>query len=91
MIDGYLCPVCGYPDLHSDPWENDAPSDEICPSCGTHFGYDDVAGGDASRRSRIWRERREAWKSNGKIWFSKGIPWPPNWNPEAQVAAVEDL
>jgi hypothetical protein len=90
MINRYLCPVCGYPDLHAAPWENDAPSDEICPSCGTQFGYDDVAGGDESRRARIWRERRETWKSNGLTWFSRGTPQPANWNADAQVTAVED-
>jgi rubredoxin len=90
MSDRYRCAVCGYPDLHASPWEGDAPSDEICPSCGTHFGHDDVAGGDSSRRSRIWLERGEAWKSRGLTWFSIDTPQPPDWNPEAQVAATED-
>jgi hypothetical protein len=90
MIAGYLCPVCGYPALTATPWDDDVASDEICPSCGTHFGYDDVAGGDSARRIRIWRERRDAWKSNGLRWFSKGVPQPPNWNPCAQLVAVEE-
>ena len=25
------------------------PQTRICPSCGTHFGYDDAAGGDRTR------------------------------------------
>jgi len=50
MMAGYLCPVCGYHDLYGPPWLNGSASDEICPSCDTHFGYEDAAGGDAARR-----------------------------------------
>lgn len=90
MTERYLCPVCGFPDLLEQPWENDAPSDEICPSCGIHFGYDDVAGGDAARRQQIWRERRQAWREAGAEWFSKGKPRPGDWIPENQLASVEE-
>lgn len=90
MTDRYLCPVCGFPDLLEKPWENDAPSDEICPCCGTHFGYDDAAGGDAARRQQIWRERRQAWRAAGTEWFSKGRPKPVDWIPVSQLASVEE-
>jgi hypothetical protein len=90
MSDKYLCPVCGYPELRDQPWENDAPSDEICPSCGTHFGYDDVAGGDAGRREQVWRERRAEWKTLGMPWFSKGQPRPSDWRPQEQLAVVDE-
>ena len=89
MTDRYLCPVCGYPELTEPPWTNEAPSDEICPSCGTHFGYDDVAGGDAGRREAVYRSRREGWKSAGCPWFSHGRPPPAGWNAEEQLEAVE--
>jgi hypothetical protein len=87
--DRYRCPVCGYPDLTEPPWTDDAGSDEICPSCGTHFGYDDVAGGDAARREAVYRRRRETWQAGGCAWFWPGTPPPPGWDPSAQVAAVE--
>jgi rubredoxin len=65
MGDRYLCPVCGYPELSEPPWNNESPSDEICPSCGTQFGYDDVVGGDAGKREALYRRRREAWRVAG--------------------------
>ena len=49
MSATHTCPVCGYAGLDDPPWQGGAPSDEICPSCGTHFGYDDAAGGDVER------------------------------------------
>ena len=48
--DRFTCPVSGYPELEEPPWTDGSGSDEICPSCGIHFGYDDAAGGDAARR-----------------------------------------
>jgi hypothetical protein len=56
----YTCPVCGYDRLHDPPWEGRSGSDEICPRCKIHFGYDDFAGGEPSKRPAIyaaWRER----------------------------------
>jgi hypothetical protein len=90
MIDRYLCPVCGYPDLEEPPWTNDEPSDEICPSCGTHFGYHDAAGGDAAKREGVYRRLREAWRASGSRWFTPGEAPPAGWDPAEQVAAVED-
>ncbi len=90
MSEQYLCPVCGYPDLGEPPWDNDSPSDEICPSCGTHFGYDDAAGGDAGKREGVYRRRREAWRVAGCPWFSRGTQPPAGWKPKEQLEAVED-
>jgi hypothetical protein len=90
MGGGFLCPVCGYPDLAEAPWSNGSPSDEICPSCGTHFGYDDVAGGDAARREQVYRHRRREWRSAGCPWFSPSTPPPSGWNPDTQFRAVGD-
>ena len=70
MTAPYPCPVCGFPDLHEPPWQGNAASDEICPSCGTHFGYDDDAGGDAAQREAIYRQRRETWRAAGTPWFA---------------------
>ncbi len=89
MSGGYLCPVCGYPDLDEWPWDGASGSDEICSSCGTHFGYHDAAGGDAARREAVYVRLRLAWKSAGCPWFAPGRP-PPGWNPAEQLEAVED-
>ena len=35
------CPACGFDGLFERPWTGDSASDEICPCCGIHFGYDD--------------------------------------------------
>jgi rubredoxin len=90
MEDRFLCPVCGYPNLSEPPWSNGSPSDEICPSCGTHFGYDDAAGGDAAKREEIYRRRRDEWRSAGSRWFSVGRPPPPGWDPESQLDALDE-
>jgi hypothetical protein len=65
MTDLYVCPVCGYDRLADPPWDNESPSDEIWSSCGTHFGYDDAAGGDTARRQARHRELRENWIAKG--------------------------
>jgi hypothetical protein len=62
----HVCPVCFYPALE-DPVE----PDEICPSCGTHFGYDDF------RRSHA--ELRNRWIRNGANWWSRYETEPPKW------------
>ena len=39
---GYLCPVCGYPELEEVPRTHDGGgSYEICPSCSFQFGVSD--------------------------------------------------
>ena len=68
----YTCPVCGYPELE-DPPENH----EICPSCGTQFGYHDFTRSHAELRAR-WLER-------GAAWHSRVDPPPPNRNPYQQL------
>ena len=60
----YLCPVCAY-NLDFEPWTKDSPSDEICPSCGIQFGYDDAAGGNHDSRQTIYTKWRERWVSQG--------------------------
>jgi hypothetical protein len=69
------CPACGFAGLDEEPWTVESASDEICPSCAIHFGYD-----DAGRRTPDfyagWRGR---WIVDGKPWFSKGRPAPSGW------------
>lgn len=65
----HLCPVCGYPNLADPPWRDGSASDEICVCCGTHFGFDDAAAGDAGQRERTWITLRQAWTEKGCPWF----------------------
>ncbi len=66
-----MCPVCGYPDLESQPVNH-----EICPSCGTQFGYDDYLRSHAALR--------QEWLSSGAQWFLKGYQ-PYCWNAYRQL------
>lgn len=85
----FTCPVCGYPALEEPPWTDESGSDEICPSCGTQFGYDDQAGGDPAARPAVHLRLREAWKAAGCPWFSQARRPPPGWDPQAQLRAVD--
>lgn len=85
----FVCPVCGYPQLTRRPWQEASASHEICPSCGTHFGYDDAAGGDAGERLRIYAERRNDWKAAGCPWRSASAQIPERWDPVQQLRNVE--
>ncbi|MDQ5950707.1 MAG: hypothetical protein QG585_649 [Patescibacteria group bacterium] len=80
------CPVCGF-DLGFLSWEGDSPSDEICPSCGIQYGYDDVAGGDVKQRKEVYSKWRETWIKNGHSWFSQNKQ-PKDWNPVKQLERV---
>ncbi|ACK70939.1 conserved hypothetical protein [Gloeothece citriformis PCC 7424] len=73
----YKCPVCGYKGLEAPPYESGSPSFEICPSCGTEFGYDDAETDHATLR-HVWIEAGAKW------WSSSTCP-PPGWNPYEQL------
>lgn len=73
------CPACNYP-LGFQPWKNNLPSDEICPSCGIQFGYDDAKGKNEEERKDIYTEWREKWIKSGKKWWSE-TKKPNDWNP----------
>jgi len=68
----YTCPVCGYGHM---PYP--AVRHEICPCCGTEFGFDDYC--------QSHRALRNAWLANGGRWFSPVHPRPKDWNPFMQV------
>ena len=83
-MPSYTCPACGYVGLESRPWSIAATgSDEICPSCGIHFGYDDAVGGDENKRGQFYREWGATWRAEGARWWSSR-PMPEGWNGEAQ-------
>jgi len=49
----------------------------ICSSCGTEFGYDDVR--------KTYDQIRREWISAGARWFSSYAPRPLGWNPWMQM------
>ena len=49
----------------------------ICSSCGTEFGYDDV--------SKTHDQLTRAWVAKGAPWFSKYASPPPDWIPWLQM------
>ena len=64
------CPVC-QSELDFDPWHGDSPSNEICPSCGIQFGYNEAR---SEFRQRIYALWREAWLANDRRAF-QGEAW----------------
>jgi hypothetical protein len=79
--------VCGYPGLLDPPYDDvsGGGSDEICPCCGTQFGYDDFSGDDPVLRRQRWTSLRERWVAAGMAWWSKSRPPPPGWDPSNQL------
>jgi hypothetical protein len=72
-----LCPVCGF------SLESTASDFNICPSCGTEFGIDDVEHGVA--------ELQKIWLLNGAQWASPVDKKPKNWEPFKQLEKLGTL
>ena len=89
---GFTCPVCGYPGLAELPWNAEGgASDEICPSCGIQFGYDDDAtfcGEGNPLREKIYSLWRQKWIDAGMRWQSVGIAQPKDWRLMEQLRNV---
>jgi hypothetical protein len=77
MILQYTCPVCAYSQM---PYAADFGN--ICPCCGTEFGYDDDLG-------VTFRELRDRWVVNGTPWFSPLDDPAPMWSGLAQLASAD--
>ena len=74
----YLCPVCGYPELDDPAYdEYGCSSYEICPCCGTQFGYDDT------EKSHF--QLRVEWVQQGGRWWSSTLETTENWDAERQL------
>ncbi len=77
-----ICPVCGYDGLDEPAYKRgNIPSDEICSSCGYHFGFDDDAAGITHEQ---WRAK---WITDGMKWWSPH-PVPHHWNPKEQLRNI---
>lgn len=97
----YICLVCGYPNLDEQPFDGTRffSTHEICPSCGFHYGYDDLNGTgeypETSSERDIIRAYRQKWIHGGMKWWAKdeGGPderRPENWNPKKQLENVPE-
>src|SRR5271156_4054200 len=75
------CPVCGYADLREPAYNGSgSPSFEICYSCGTEFGTDDLFASHKTLRQQCI--------SNGMKWHSSRRRPPANWDPVQQSQSV---
>lgn len=74
----YTCPVCGYDNLEDPPSHH-----EICPSCGTQFGYHDF--------TRSHESLRLAWISKHMPWHSAVDEKPVGWNALVQLSRANML
>ena len=72
------CPVCRYEGPDAAAYEEiGCPTYEICPCCGTQFGYDDFALTHAELRAR--------WIEGGAKWWASR-PAPAGGDPARQLA-----
>src|ERR1035438_7286244 len=84
MATPFICPVCGFPNLTEEPRHADGGgSDEISPSCGFQFGYDD------DDRGISFVDWRRDWIKRGMPWSSQGIEAPVDWNPDIQLRNIQ--
>lgn len=54
----------------------------ICPCCGTEFGYDDDLGVTYEQLRRLWIEQ-------GMPWFSRATTQPVGWDPLTQLIEAD--
>lgn len=75
------CRVCGL-GLSDAPWDEDdkTPSWEICPCCGTEFGYEDIT-------PEVSKNQRSKWLASGGEWFDKSKK-PSDWSFDQQISGI---
>jgi hypothetical protein len=77
----HTSPGCGYANLAEPPYDKTGgASFEICPSCGTEFGYHDA--------SKSHAELRKLWLAAGATWRSRAEVSPPDWSGIEQLKAA---
>ena len=82
-MPGYLCPICGFPDLDEPAYDllTGDPTFEICPCCGHEYGYGDPT--TLTGKENFLRK-----------WIGMGTPWstpdlrPPNWDARLQLKEI---
>ena len=80
----YICPICGYNKLERQPYnEYFQGTMEICPCCGTEFGYDDAVRNKKNLHLR-WKKLRGKWVIGGSKWLNP-IKKPKDWSAEEQL------
>lgn len=74
----YTCPVCGFKSLDEPPYDAfGCATFNICPSCGTEFGYDDS--------TTKHEDLRRRWVAKGMPWWSKCQEPPEGWDGQRQL------
>jgi hypothetical protein len=69
----FLCPVCCFDKMPDPPQDYN-----ICPCCGTEFGYDD--------EFKSFAQLRQEWITGGMRWFFHNPP--PFWSGSLQLARI---
>lgn len=59
----HICPICGCDELKEPAWLGDGfgASFEICPCCGTEFGYQDCKPEGKKKQYEQWMARKYEW------------------------------
>ena len=70
------CPICGFDQMPYPPVP-----ENICPCCGTEFGFDDYY--------HRPEELRRAWIQAKFPWFDDIIRPPVNWSPVLQLIKAD--
>ncbi len=82
----YICPICGFDKLFEPPFDKfSCGSFEICPCCGTEFGYH-LLNSDMQKIISL----RKAWINNGMI-FKKKERIPAIWKANEQIKNLEKI
>lgn len=82
----YICLICGFDKLYEPPYDKySCASFEICPCCGTEFGYHIVH----PNQEKITL-LKEKWIKNGMI-FNNNNRIPLNWSSSEQLKNLNKI
>ncbi len=94
MKSCHTCLICGFANLLKNLIVDGQiqSTNEICVSCGFHYGYDNLNGSgeypeSLSERGIIMHYRNN-WIKNGMKWWSMACMSPDNWNPKEQLKNI---